>query len=60
MTAAPDAATDCDECHQGIPYGHTCFAVHTGRTWDGDDQDRGKPIVRILCVACYYAKGSPT
>lgn len=49
----PEDATDCDECHAGIAYGETCYAVPTGTTWDVPDQDEGNPIVRVLCAACY-------
>ena len=48
-----EVATDCDRCHTDIPYGVTCYAVATGRTWDGDDADKGKPVVTIVCAACY-------
>lgn len=56
-----DPATTCDECQADIPYGVTCYAVRTGRTWDGDDGDKGKPIVKIVCADCYTgdARGNP-
>ena len=41
-----DPATGCDECHDDIPYGVTCYAVPTGR------EDDGRPVVRIVCAAC--------
>ena len=53
MSVIEEAATDCDTCHNPIPYGVTCYSVPTGKTWDGDDTDRGKPVVRIVCAACY-------
>ena len=51
--ATEEAATDCDTCHDPIPYGVTCYAVPTGETWGGDDADRGKPVIRVVCAACY-------
>ena len=59
MSAPDEAATDCDACYNPIPYNVTCYAVPTGETWDGDDPDRGKPVVRVVCAACYSgtAKG---
>lgn len=51
MTA--DVATTGDVCAAPIGYGVTCYQVATGETWDGDDEDRGSPVVRILCAACY-------
>ena len=48
-----EVATDCDRCGEDIPYGVTCYAVATGRTWDGDDADNGKPVVSIVCATCY-------
>lgn len=49
--AAPAmVATDCDECHDDIPYGVTCYAVPTGR------EDEGRPVVRIVCGSCYQTE----
>ncbi len=53
MNRGPEIATDCDRCHAPIPYGVTCYQVPTGTLWDGDDADRGKPVVRIECARCY-------
>lgn len=51
MTA--DVATSCDVCAAPIGYGVTCYQVGTGETWDGDDEDYGAPVVRIVCSGCY-------
>lgn len=53
MSAPEEAATDCDTCRNPIAYGVTCYSIPTGETWDGDDADPGKPVVRIVCAACY-------
>ena len=58
--AVSDVATDCDRCHADIPYGVTCYSVATGRTWDVDDGDLGKPIVQIVCATCYAGPAKST
>lgn len=53
-----DAADFCDSCGEPIAYGVTCYSVPTGGVWTGDDEDKGKPIVRIICAACYMESGA--
>lgn len=47
-----EVATDCDDCRRPIAYGERCWAMFTGRVWDGDDQDSGKPVAEIVCTEC--------
>ena len=51
-----DAATDCDDCHRSIAYGETCWLMPTGRTWDGDDQDKGRLVGEVVCAECREAR----
>lgn len=55
-----DAATMCDDCRGPIRYGVTCYQVATGETWDGDDEDRGAQVVRIVCASCYDGPAAGT
>lgn len=43
-----ERASDCDICHEPIPFGTLCWMRHKGR-----DAESNLPVVVLLCDACH-------